>query len=374
MSDGSGHDTTAQAAIWLIAMNDAHTAPLQILVDELNDHLPRPVAQVMMPAAVADLLSDVALIEQFFHQNNVAVMVLMGDALPVKLIERAQAAGVHLVLVEANSPAPLGRWKMLPGATRAALRHFGDIHAMSPVASAALQRVVKSGPNLHETGALARFAPALPCNMSELDAMKQSLRARPVWLSYAPVEAEVAPILSAHANALRRAHRLLLVVQPKDPALGEALARRAQEAGFACARRSLEEDVAETTQVYIADGGDEAGLFLRLASVAVLGGTLTPGARSSDPIAAAALGSALIFGVHIQNESRDFLTRLRKAGAGHEIADAAELGGALSNFLSPEVGAQAALRAWTLATEGAEATSAVAEAICNTYALREAAL
>lgn len=374
MSDGSGRDTKTQAAILLIAMNDAHTAPLQILADELNDHLPRPLAQVMTPRAVADLLSDVALIEDFFHQNNVAVMVLMGDALPVKLIERAQAAGVHLVLVEANSPAPLGRWKMMPGATRAALRHFSEIHTVSLAAKGAIERVVKSGPNLHETGALARFAPAIPCNMFELDAMKQVLRARPVWFSYAPAEAEVAPILNAHANALRRAHRLLLIVQPQEPAMGEALAKQVQEAGFASARRSLDEDVAETTQVYIADGGDEAGLFLRLASVAVLGGTLTPGARSPDPIAAAALGSALIFGLHIQNESRDFLTRLRKAGAGHEIKSASELGGALSNFLSPEIGARAALRAWTLATEGAEATSAVAEAICNTYALREAEL
>jgi len=52
-------------------------------------------------------------------------------------------------------------------------------------------------------------------------------------------------------------------------------------------------------------------------------------------------------------------------GGGLLIGTRAELGEAVSHLLVPEVGADVALRAWTLVTAGSEATLAVARAICD---------
>ncbi len=136
------------------------------------------------------------------------------------------------------------------------------------------------------------------CNAFELDALRKALGARPVWFAMTCPRVEVDAALLAHAQALRRAHRLLLIVQPRDPTPAEAIAHLARDAGFVCARRTLEEEITETTQVYIADTDDDPGLFLRLAPVSYLGGSLTEGTRAPPRRDGAALGSALVFGPH----------------------------------------------------------------------------
>ncbi|MCL4674485.1 MAG: hypothetical protein KJZ59_00240 [Pararhodobacter sp.] len=154
-----------------------------------------------------------------------------------------------------------------------------------------------------------------------------------------------------------------MILQPRDPEQGAALADRARELGFVCARRTLDEDIDETTQVYIADSEDDPGLFLRLAPVSFLGGSLTRDAPLPSAVTAAALGSALIIGPHTDNGQQEFLSRLVALGGARQIGVAAALGEVLAALLAPDAGAEAALRAWSLATDGSDATYAVARAI-----------
>lgn len=354
--------TASARGIWLHA-NEAALAPaLRVLAAQLLESPHPPAVRVTGDAEASGPGDDLRAIDAFFDRFPTGLLVLAGGPLPVPLLDRARARGVTLMLVEARAPNSRS-WLSLPRAPRGQLVRFQQIHARDEAAAAAIARAVKGAVPVLTTGQLARHAPVKGCNLSELEALRQAIGARPVWLAHALPEAEVDAVFLAHSHALRRAHRLLLIVEPRDPAQGAALAERAAEIGFGIARRGAEEEIVETTQVYVADTGDDPGLFLRLAPVCFLGGSLTPGAGTPSPVVPAALGSALVFGPVADNDGRQFLDRLGSLGGGRQIGMPADLGPAVSALLAPEAGAEAALKAWTLATEGSDATRAVADAI-----------
>jgi len=349
----------------LHAVDAGHRDAFEVLAEQLSDLAHAPLVDLTGPEDLENPGADAKAVDAFLDRHPAALMVLAGSVLPATLIEHARARGIALMLVDAREPVVVGRWRLLPGATRAMLQHFTQIHATDALYASQLTRQVRGAVPVHDTGALASHPPAPACNISELDALRGVLGARPVWFAYdLPVE-EFEAALLAHAHALRRAHRLLMIVQPRDPATGPALAERAADVGFVCARRALDEEIDETTQVYIADTEDDPGLFLRLAPVSFLGGTLTPGAPVPSALMAAALGSALVFGPLASPAQIGFLETLVAQGGARRIGVAPALGDALSTLLSPETGAEAALKAWTLATEGSEATYAVAQAITD---------
>jgi len=356
--------------VWLHATDPALVPTLEVLADQLEDQDEPPhviVTGQQTPGAPKH--DDTRAIDTFLEANSIDVLVLAGTTLPVRLVERAHSRGVAIFLVDAEHPMISKRWKVLPGHTRAVLSKFTHIHTRNAQTAASLQRLVRDTVPVFDTGTLARFAPAQACNASELEAMRKVLGSRLVWFAFDLPMSEAEATLMAHAHALRRTHRLLMILQPRDPQDGEALAERARALGFACAMRSLDEDIDEGTQVYIADSEDDPGLFVRLASVAFLGGSLTPKAGCPQAMTAAALGCALIFGPHADKSQEELLAQLHNNGGGRKIDRAPALGGALETLLAPEAGAEAALKAWTLATDGSEATNSVARAIMDWFQL-----
>ena len=358
-------DTGARPRVWLHASDPAHLPDLTVLAAHLSEQPQGPATRVTGAPDAPGPGDDPRDIDKALDSHPARMLVLAGTVLPVPLIERARARGVALVLVDAVNPVPSGGWRILPGYARGILAQFQQIHARDTAAAAAITRTVKGAVPVLVTGALARHAPVRGCNARELDALRHAVGARPVWFAHALPESEADAVFLAHAHALRRAPRLLLIVQPTDPAHGAAMAARAGDVGFVRARRALDEDITETTQVYLADTEDDPGLFLRLAPVTYLGGSLSPQALTPSPVVPAALGSALVFGPQAAGGDRAFLETLRRMGGGRQIGVAADLGEAVSTLLSPEAGAEAALRAWTLATEGSDATHTVARAICD---------
>lgn len=360
------------SSVWIHATTPDEAVVVQVLAAQLAEaHHPPRVHLTGLPGA-AGPGEDISALDALIDTRGVRMLVLAGSVLPVAMIERARARGLGLMLIDARDPAPTGGWRILPGYTSAILRRFDQIHACTAASAAAIRKAARGSVSVLETGPLARFAPVRGCNQHELDALRSAVGARPVWFAHSLPQAEWPAVLRTHAQALRRAHRLLLIVQPRDPATGDALAHLAEIAALAFAQRSHEEEITETTQVYVADADDDAGLFLRLAPVNYLGGSLTEGEASAEVMVGAALGSALIFGPHAEGEAQAQIDALRSRGAGRLIGSAAELGEAVSHLLVPEVGADLALRAWSLASDGAEATLAVANAICDWLALNGA--
>ncbi|KPQ06239.1 MAG: 3-deoxy-D-manno-octulosonic-acid transferase [Rhodobacteraceae bacterium HLUCCA12] len=355
----------AASTCWLHATEPGEYDPLRLLAAQLGELRKAPQCLVTGNNTHPGPGEEPAEIDAWLDRLRPSLLVLAGTVLPPSLIEQTRARGIAMMLVNATHAAPPGRWRLWPGFTRGLLAAFSQIHARDEQAARGFARLMRGAVPVSVSGALARFAPAASCNHSELGALRTAIAGRPAWFAYSLPPSEVEAAFAAHAHALRRSHRLLLILAPRDPRDAAQLAEQASAMSFNCARRMLDQEIGETTQVYIADTDDEPGLFMRLAPVSFLGGSLTRDAGTPPPLLAAALGSALVFGPHAGPEAGSFLEQLRRVGGGRRIAAAPDLGEAVSALLSPEIGAEAALKAWSLATEGSDATRQVAHAICD---------
>ena len=352
--------------LWLHAGDEDAAAVLSVLAHQLAD-LPDAPRCLLTGTPDHRGPAQTAEIDAFVQEEAPLALVLAGAPLPPPLIERARANGLGLFLVDAQAPAegafPLRLPMLMPPMRRSPLRHFTAIHARDDRAAEALSRRAGRRPIMHVSGAMAQQAPAPPCDRAALEALRASSGGRPAWFAQDLPAREIMAALRAHVHALRLSHRLLLIISQAEDGSAEMLAEGAAELGLSAAWRQHGEEPGETAQLYVADPDDPPGLFLRLAQICYLGGSLTPGASAPSPATAAALGAAIIHGPHGPETDQALRERLRQAGAARSIGSAADLGAAVAHFLQPEALALAALRAWEVASEGSEATERVAHAL-----------
>ena len=154
---------------------------------------------------------------------------------------------------------------------------------------------------------------------------------------------------------------LALILAPRHPARGDALAEMLRGQGCTVAQRSKGEPITADTDVYLADTLGEMGLWYRIASVSFVGGSLVD-VGGHNPFEPALLGSAIIHGPHVRNFI-DGYRRLAQADAAVLVRSEAELADAIVATMAPDRAAELAAHAWEAVSEGAEVTDAVLAAI-----------
>lgn len=275
-----------------------------------------------------------------------------GAGLWPRLLRALHRRGIPVIMAGAAIDLRiLRRWRWWPGRARGVL---------APVLAFAGER--RSVQRLIALGATpARVALAGPlrsdveppgCEIRARPQMAARLEGRPVWLAAEAWPEEEEALTAARRLAQRSARRLLFVVVPRDPGRGAALAAALRAEGIAVAQRAAGEMPGPATAAVVADLPDEIGLWYRLAPVTVMGGTFGGGAAAA-PWAAAALGSAILHGPHVDARAAEYAA-LDRAGAAMLVPSAAELGEAVVKAIQPEESARLAHAAWDLASEGAE--------------------
>jgi len=168
----------------------------------------------------------------------------------------------------------------------------------------------------------------------------------------------------AHRAALRAAHRTLLIIAPRHPERGPAIAQTLRDEGWNVALRSAGQDIMTHTQIFVADTLGEMGLWYRLAPISFMGGSLAE-IGGHNPFEPAALGSAILHGPHVSNFI-DIYDRLTHAGAAELVKDTDQLSEALRRLQSPDEAARMAHAAWEVSSTGAEVTDWALDLILDT--------
>ena len=371
--------------IWMHVGSEAEALGLPDLIDRLRDA--RDDAAILITTTrhgpdevlAARLPSDVIRQHAPFPEGPGASaflahwrpdLCLWGDnRLDPVLIEATARAGVPMFLINARVPERPG-WRWLPGVRRSLLRKFRYVLAGDTRAVEGLRALTVPPDRIEATGFLQEGGAPLPCSQAERDGLAETLAARPVWLAAGATRDEFGMIIEAHRLAMRRSHRLLLVVQPRDCDDGPALAAELEAAGWVVGLRSRDDEPDPADEVFIADLPDEYGLWYRLAPVALMGGSLTgsgPGAR--NPYEAAALGSAVLFGPNT-GLWRESYERLRDSGAARAVSDTESLARAVEFLLAPDKVAEMAAAAWEVTTSGAEATDRIVALVTEALDMR----
>lgn len=332
---------------------------MMILADQMkNDHGLHVLVTGVETAHLHDLApaDHPADLEQFLAHWMPDVIVLTGGEMRPALMLAAEARHLPVLLVDAVAPF-VKRWGLWPGLVKSAAKGFHAILTVDEVTARSYRKL--GATTVQRLGRMEDDARALPYFESERAELATLFATRPIWLACDVPESEEAAVIAAHRTAMRLAHRLLLILVPRDPARASVLAETLElQEGWLVARRELNEEPAPEIAVYIAETPDEYGLWYRLAPVTFMGGSLLGAGSNRSPLEAAALGSAIIHG----RKTGEFGSEYGRLGASLAAAVASnptELADLLSELLAPDRAARLAHAAWGVASEGAEVTARI---------------
>jgi 3-deoxy-D-manno-octulosonic-acid transferase len=288
-----------------------------------------------------------------------------GGLRPNLIIATAQR-GCALYLINADAAGFDGRReRWIPDVARSLLPLFAAVMARTPATGRRLMQLGLGKEDVEITTALQAGGQALPCNETDLADLAATCVGRAIWFANGVHSEELQTVLAAHRQALRLSHRLLLVLRPAGSLTpGEAF----QEARTQDFRVLNWDDVNypdETTQILISEDPRDIGLFYRVAPVSFLGGSLVAGRGSVDPLEAAALGSAVLYGPRVGRHLQSY-SRLAAAGAARIINDSAALGMAVSRLVAPDQAALMAHAGWDVVSEGAALTDRITDLVQDT--------
>jgi 3-deoxy-D-manno-octulosonic-acid transferase len=264
-------------------------------------------------------------VRRYFEHWRPDLGVFVESEVWPNLILEAHARRVPLALVNARmSPKSLQQWRGLPAASQRLLNAFGFVSAADERTAAALSAL--RGQPVRALGNLKLAAPAPRIDSQTRAALAAEIGARPVWLAASthPGEDEIA--LGAHEHIRRTAPDALVILVPRHPDRGEALAKMAGGAP----RRSQGAPIG-TAHVYVADTLGELGMLYELAPVALVAGSLLPHLKGHNPVEPAKLGSAMITGPYVES-FQDLFDELFAAGGASTARTADELAEAVTRL------------------------------------------
>jgi len=249
-----------------------------------------------------------------------------------RLIEATAARGVPMLLLNARmSGRSAARWQRLGGLARL-LGHFDAVLAQDAQSARHLAALGVPKDRLATPGSLKQTTAPLGFDAAERDRLAALWAERPRWVAASTHPGEDTMALDAHRLAAAAYPGLLLILVPRHPERGGAVAAEVRATGLTLAERASGRGDIASAQVYLADTLGEMGLWFDLAPVAFIGGSLVP-VGGHNPYEPVAQGVAVLHGPHVGNFG-DPYARLDAAGGATQVADSTALGNAVARLLA----------------------------------------
>lgn len=234
------------------------------------------------------------------HWRPDLALLVESELWPNLLIE-VNARRIPLVLVNARmSPRSFASWQRV-GTSVAAL--LGRVYLCLAQAPDDAERLKALGaPRVAVTGNLKFDSPPPPVDIVAFDHLRAASSGRTVFVAASTHPGEEEIVVAAHQRLAKEIPNLLTIIAPRHPERGLDVARIANEAGCPAVLRSDGYLPDKGTQIYVADTIGELGLFYRLGTVALLGGSLVR-KGGQNPIEPIKLDMAILHGPHTTNFS-----------------------------------------------------------------------
>jgi 3-deoxy-D-manno-octulosonic-acid transferase len=324
--------------------------------DVLRRRLPDGVIHQFAP------LDTPAAARRFMHHWRPGLGIIVESELWPNLLMIAKAEGVKLALLGARISEDSAKgWNRAPRSAGALLGLFDLILAQDERARAWLEG---HGGLVSGELDLKHAAAPLPVDDAALADFKARLGRRPAIVAAGTHRGEDELIVNAFVEATRMARpasaqaKPLLIIAPRHPARGAAIAEAMASRRLVVFRRSNQDQLADVCDVYIADTLGELGLFYRLARLVVMGGGFAPGVGGHNPLEPARLGVAVITGLSVFNFQRTY-EQMFAARAALPAEDGAALAARMADLLAhPDRARELALRAKAYCERGEQALKA----------------
>jgi 3-deoxy-D-manno-octulosonic-acid transferase len=287
---------------------------------------------------------------------------------PNMLLDTAKA-GIPAALVNARMSArSLANWARAPRSARQLLDSLGFVAAADQRTSEGL--TLLTGRSTPMVGNLKLSARPPACDEQDLRAFKAALGDRPVWLAASTHPGEEDVAVAAHERVRTTVPGALLIIAPRHPDRADSIMQGLSDLGDALERRRTGALPQSRHSVYLADTLGEMGLWLRLASCAFIGGSLTLGIGGHTPVEPAQLDCPMITGPHVSN-FEELYAQLAAAQAVARVCDPVSLAEAVRPLLADPLAARAmAARARAATAGGDAALAATLQGLLNLCAQR----
>ncbi len=308
--------------VWLHGVSVGESVSLLPLVGALRTRRPdlgllvtsgtRTSAEILaqrLPAGVVHQYAPVdapGAVRRFLDHWRPSLAVFVESELWPNVLGAARRRGVRLALLSARmTQASHQGWSRAPASARELL---GAFDLVMPQDEATARRLAQLGAVIGPPLNLKRVGAPLPADDDTLRRFREAVGGRAVVLAASTHPGEEALIAGAFRAAVDDPAQALLVIAPRHPERGPALA-----AGFGAPRRSAGEPPAGP--IYIADTLGEMGLLYRAADVVVMGGAFATGVGGHNPLEAARLGRAVITGPEAFNAAELYREMIDQGGA-----------------------------------------------------------
>lgn len=239
-----------------------------------------------------------AWIEAFLDHWRPNMAVFAESEFWPNLILNCHARTIPLYLVNGVlSEKSYQAWRRFPSVIGYLLSCFEMCLAQSKTIEKRLKDLGAAPSKVRACGNLKFAASPLSCDLAELHQLKSIVQGRPLWVAASTHSGEEMLVAETHKMVKQSLPNVLTVLIPRHPHRGMEVAKDLAASGLQVTRRSCQEIIVPSTDIYLVDTIGELGLFYRLGDVAFLGGTFAP-IGGHNPIEAALLDCALIWGPH----------------------------------------------------------------------------
>jgi 3-deoxy-D-manno-octulosonic-acid transferase len=254
------------------------------------------------------------------------------------------------------SAKSLKGWKLFPGLIKEILSAFSLCLGQSK--SDAFRLADLGATNTKSVGNLKFSTPPLPADEEAVEKLSELIGRRLCWLASSTHMGEEEIVGRIHKNLKDKGAEILSIIVPRHPGRGLEIAETLKGIGLNVALRSTKGALTPTTDIYVADTMGELGLFYRLASIVYIGKSLVS-AGGQNPLEAARLDCAIVFGPHMDN-FKEIATKFTKKNACIEVCDEADLLRIIKHLIeTPEECSQLAKAARQVTDEQSDVLKAV---------------
>ena len=294
-----------------------------VLADRLPERASHQFIPIDRPAWVRRFLE---------HWRPDLAIVMESDFWPA-LLMIAHERGIPIVAANARmSTRSFDRWRLVRGISRPVFSALDLVLATSSRQAGQFRAL--GARRISVPGNLKRAADPLPLDEAEAAGLARAIGSRRIWLAASTHAGEDEAIFSAHRQLLERHPDLLVILAPRHPERGPAIADQARAHGMTVARRAASEPIGPDLNLYIADTFGEMSLFFHVASVVFVAGSLVP-VGGHNPVEPAHFDCAILFGP-LMSKNRDIADEMTRDQAAVQLPGADALAPTVDAILRDE--------------------------------------
>ena len=259
----------------------------------MRDRLPERALHQFVP------LDRCTYVRSFLDHWRPDLVIWVESELWPNTLSEIRLRDIPAIMVNARmSDRSFRNWRRWPATIHRLLASFRLILPWNDDQAEKLRRLGAAG--IGPAGNLKYSADPPAANAQALERLRQAIGDRPVWLAASTHEGEELLVAQTHRALAAQRPDLLSIVVPRHPSRGERIAGLLSDQGLPIGRRGAGELPTPGCATYLADTMGEMGLFLRVAPIALIGGSLIPHG-GHNPIEAAQLDTAILYGPHMDN-------------------------------------------------------------------------